>query len=257
MRIAIIGCGNIGGEIVRAVCGGRLKSNVTALMDRYPEKCFHLALILEKSTGLRPVVAEGIEDLLEVKPDLVVEAASQEAVRQYARRILERGIDLVVMSVGALLNEEFLQEVSSLDGRIYVPSGAIAGLDAVRAMRHSGITRIVLRTRKNPRSLGMKLEERKVLFEGPASRAVKEFPFNVNVAAALSLAAGREAWVQVIADPGVEMNVHELEIVSDASTLRVAVENRPSPSNPRTSYLACLSAVELLRSLEDKVRVGT
>ncbi len=257
MRIAIIGCGNIGGEIVRAVCEGRLRSAVVALMDRYPEKCLHLASTLEKSTGVRPVVAEGIEDLLEVEPDLVVEAASQEAVRQYAKQILRRGVDLVVMSVGALLDEGFLQEISSLDGRIHVPSGAIAGLDAVRAMRHSGITKVVLRTRKNPKSLGVGLEEEKVLFEGPASRAVKEFPVNVNVAAALSLAAGREAWVQVIADPNVETNIHELEVVSDASTLRVVVENRPSPSNPRTSYLACLSVVELLRSLEDKIRIGT
>ncbi len=260
MRLAVIGCGAIGGEIVSAVAEGVVHAELVALMDIYPDRCAELA----RRHGVRPVITESISQLLSTSPDLVVEAASQEAVRSYGVEVVSRGVDLVVMSVGALLDDglrERLEKIAHASGAtIYVPSGAIAGLDAVRALRLSGIKRVVLRTRKPPRALGMEDVEGPVkVFEGPAREAVKRFPRNINVVAALSLASGTEPWVEIVADPGIERNTHEIIVEAEASRLHIVVENKPSPRNPRTSHLASLSVIELLRGLSrvESIRVGT
>ncbi len=232
-----------------------MEAVLTALYDVEQGRCRRLAESLRRQ---RPMVAETLEGLLSAGPDVVVEAASQEAVKQYGLRVLEAGADLVVLSVGALMDEGLrsrLVEAARRRGhRIYVPSGAIAGLDAVYALSLDEIRSVRLVTRKPPRSLGLAEEPRRpvTLYRGPAGEAVKRFPANVNVAAALSLAAGREAEVEVIADPGATENIHEVYVDSEASRLAVRVENRPSPRNPRTSYLAALSAVALLKRLADE-----
>ena len=247
MRLAVIGCGAIGSEIVDAIRRGIVKAELTALMDIYPERCSEIA------RGMDVLITKSLDALLATNPDIVVEAASQQAVREYAPRVLEEGKILVVLSVGALLDRETLAALKRAaekgGGRVYAPTGAIAGLDAVRAARLAGIERVLLRTRKNPKSLGVEAEEEKVLYRGPASEAVKRYPFNVNVAAALALAAGVEPVVEIIADPKVDRNIHEVIVESRATRLSIRVENVPSPRNPKTSYLAALSCIELLRRL--------
>ncbi len=235
-----------------------MRARVVALYDVVRERC-------ERLTRFAPdaLIAGSLEELLAAKPDIVVEAASQEAVRQYGPTVLERGLTLVVLSVGALLDEETLKRLEEAarrgGGRVYAPTGAIAGLDAVRAMRHAGIEKVTLRTRKNPRSLGVEVDHETILYRGPAREAVKRYPFNVNVAAALALAAGVEPEVEIIADPAVDRNIHEIVVESKASRLTVRVENVPSPENPKTSYLAALSCIELLRRLASPnwLEVGT
>lgn len=238
MRVCVIGCGNVGKIIAKHkdLIGATLR-----YFDRNLEKCKNLCEGCE--------AAESFEDFLK-GCDLIVEAASPEAVRSYAESAL-RVAPLVVLSVGALLDEDLLRrllEVSRKHGNeLVVPSGAIAGLDAVKALRIVGIEELELVTTKHPRSLGVKVEEKRVLFEGRASEAVKKFPFNVNVVAALSLAAGKEARVKIVADPSIDKNVHEIFVKSKASTLHIRVENVPSPDNPKTSYLAALSVIETIR----------
>ncbi len=273
-RIALIGCGAIGTAVVRAVAEGAVDAELVALMDMYPEKCEELRnLIVRFGRGTPEVIkAPNLSKVLSMKPDIVVEAASQEAVREYGPQVLKSGADLVVLSVGALLEERvinsLLKAAEEGGSHIYVPTGAIGGLDAVRAARLAGIESVTLRTRKPPKALAGKvkdprlenLKEPLTLFKGPASEAVRKFPLNVNVAAALTLAAGKEALVEVIADPGVDRNTHEIEVVSRASRIVVRVENLPSPTNPRTSYLAPLSTIELLRRLTEsgsRLKVGT
>jgi aspartate dehydrogenase len=109
----------------------------------------------------------------------------------------------------------------------------------------------VLRTRKPPASLGVSrdLAAPVTLFRGSAQDAVRKFPANVNVAAALALASGVEPTVEVIADPKISRNIHEIVVESDAAKVRIVVENVPSPENPKTSYLAVLSAIDLLRRI--------
>jgi aspartate dehydrogenase len=263
-RIGLIGCGAIASVIVDAVAQGRVDAEIAAMMDLVPAKCRRLAGRLPQEAP-EPAIAERLEGLLAAGPSLVVEAASQEAVRLYAERVLEAGVDLVVLSVGALLDQgllgRLLQVAEERGARIYVPSGAIGGLDAVRAARHAGIERVVLRTVKPPHGLGVEepLPGPRLLYRGPASEAVKRYPFNVNVAAALALAAGTEPLVEVVVDPGAERNRHEILVDSKASSMRLVFENAPSPDNPRTSLLAALSVVELLRRITARsgLEVGT
>ncbi len=229
------------------------------LVAVYDSKEEAARVLTSKLSKQKPRIASSLEDLLAEEPDLVVEAASQEAVREYAETVLSSGADLMVLSVGALADEpllsRLLQAARSSGRRIYVPSGAIAGLDGVRASSIVGVKSVVLETRKPPKSLGVKREG--LLFEGPASEAVRLYPFNVNVAASLMLAAGIEPLVRLIADSALERNVHEIRLESDASKITIRVENVPHPSNPRTSYLAALSAIALLKKLSEPIWVGT
>jgi len=269
VRVAIIGCGAIGSVLAKAVDEGYVDVELVALMDIVKEKCSELAASLGRC---KPDIVTDIDELLAKEPDVVVEAASQQAVRDYAKKILSEGISLVVLSVGALMDSEFLKELEDLAHRhnayIYIPSGAIAGLDAVKALRRVGFRKILLRTRKPPKSLRfsknytLQLSRASgpvTIYKGVASEAVKLLPFNINVAATLSLAAGKDVEVEVLADPSIQRNVHEIVIESPASNIVVRVENVPSPENPRTSYLAALSAIELLRRIagDERIIVGT
>lgn len=264
--MAVIGCGNIGSVLVKAVDEGVVENaDVVGLYDIYPDKCRRLASQLKR---LRPAVVPTFEQLLKLSPDVVVEAASQQAVREYGLRVLEAGSDLVVLSVGALMDRELLSKLMGMARRtrrhIYIPSGAIAGLDAIYALSLDKIESVKLVTRKPPKSLadapyvkekGVDLENLRQptkIYEGPAGEAVKHFPANVNVAAALSLAAKREATVEIVADPTINRNIHEIHVDSEASKITIVVENVPSPMNPRTSYLAALSAIALLKRLADE-----
>ncbi len=248
MRLCVIGCGNVGKIIANAVDEGILNAELK-YYDRNPERC----------EALGKPYSRDFEEFLE-GCDLVLEAASPQAVRELGPKALERA-DLIVLSVGALLEEEVLNKLLEMAERfnrkIYVPSGAIAGLDAIKALSLVGIDELTLVTTKNPRALGVDVKERKVIFEGDAKEAVKRFPFNVNVVAAISLAAKKLAKVRIVADPNVDKNIHEIHVKSKASNLYIRVENTPSPMNPRTSYLAALSVIVLVRKLAERLEVGT
>ncbi|ABU82525.1 aspartate dehydrogenase [Ignicoccus hospitalis] len=251
MRLCVIGCGNVGRLVAknRGVLGVSLK-----FFDRHPERCFEVCKDdCEVSTSFDEFL-EGC--------DLVVEAASPEAVRQYAPQVLRKA-DMVVLSVGALMDKELygrlLRIAENYGTSIVVPSGAVAGIDAIKALKNAGIEEVQVITTKNPKALGVNVEEKTVLFEGPASEAVKRFPTNVNVVATVSLAAGKEATVKVVADPSVDKNVHEIRVKSKAGELYVKVTNVPSPDNPKTSLLAALSLIETLKELvkKQRIRIGT
>ncbi|ALU12677.1 aspartate dehydrogenase [Ignicoccus islandicus DSM 13165] len=218
--------------------------------DRNPNKCSELGKYVNS-----------FEELMEADCDLVVEAASPMAVREYAERALEKA-DLVVLSVGALIDEELYRKLVDkaklLGRRIYVPSGAIAGIDAIKALRRVGINEIEIEVRKNPKSLGVSANDEKVLFYGDAKEAVEKFPFNVNVVATLKLASGAPVKVKVVADPSINRNVHTIRVKSKASDIFIRVENVPSPYNPKTSYLAVLSIIELVEELSSPhvIRIG-
>ena len=155
MRVGVIGCGAIGSVLVGAICGGSVKAELVALMDMYPEKCENLVKSFCREF-LNITICKDLECLLNAKPWLVVEAASQQAVKEYIPTILNHGISVVVLSVGALLDENILKAVKETSragkARVYIPSGAIAGLDAVKALAGAGIDRVVLKTHKNVRA---------------------------------------------------------------------------------------------------------
>ncbi|MEM0340853.1 MAG: aspartate dehydrogenase [Acidilobaceae archaeon] len=256
-KIAIIGCGAIGSTLAKYVFRGFIKAELVALMDIEPERCEKVRF------SQKTKICKELECLLEERPEIVVEAASQEAVKTLVPKVLEAGIDVIVLSVGAVLDQSMLNEIESITRRtkakVYIPSGAIAGLDAIKALSLEKIERVILRTNKSFKSLGLSEKDKdELLYEGPATEAVKLYPANVNVAATLSLAAGREAWVEIWARKDLKMNVHEIEVESNISRLYIRVENTPHSENPKTSYLAVLSVTRLLKQIcEGGIIIGT
>jgi aspartate dehydrogenase len=206
--------------------------------------------------------------------DLVVEAAAQAAARAHAVPLLEAGLDVMIMSVGALADEDFyarLREAARRAGRrVYIPSGALGGLDAIKAAAIAGLDAVELITTKPPVALqgAAYFDEHPVdwdalagpttVYEGPASEAVGYFPQNVNVAAVLSLAGiGPHATrVRVVADPAATTNQHQVRARGAFGNLEVTLNNLPSPDNPKTSWLAALAAVAMLRRLADPIQLG-
>jgi len=251
IRVGLIGCGNIGHIIAQHVQG----VTIVALFDKYIER----ALDLEQITGAKAY--DKFETFIAGDFDLVVEAASVSAVIAYAAEVLSHKKNLVIMSVGALADLEFREQLRDLARRharrIYIPSGAIFGLDNLKIGRISVINRLLLRTVKSPASLGIEARERRLIFTGKAHECIKAFPKNVNVSVAMSLAAGRDADVELWVDPAVDRNVHEMVIEGDFGESCIRVTNVPSPDNPATSYLAALSILSLLKNLDDPIIVGT
>ncbi len=245
MRLCVIGCGN-----VARVLRDFLKDQDFLFFDKNPRKCEALGEYVES-----------FDRMLRSGCDLVIEAASPMAVKEYAERALDAA-DLVILSVGALIDEELygklVRKARELGRKIYVPSGAIAGIDAIKALKEVGIREIEIEVRKNPRSLGVSTTKEEVLFEGGAEEAVKKFPFNVNVVATLKLASGAPIKVRVVADPSIERNTHTIKVKSEVSELFIRISNVPSPYNPKTSYLAVLSIVELIKEIasDTPIKIG-
>lgn len=251
IRIGLLGCGNIGHIIASHAHGVK----IVALFD----KCHERALELERITGAKAYPE--FESFISGDFQIVVEAASVNAVTAYATGVLAHRKDLVIMSVGALADLDFRETLRDsarkYSRRIYIPSGAIFGLDNLKIGRISPINRLLLRTVKSPASLGIDAHERRLIFAGKAHECIKAFPRNVNVSVAMSLAAGRDTDVELWVDPDVNRNVHELVIDGDFGETFIRVTNLPSPDNPATSYLAALSILSLLNNLEDPIIVGT
>lgn len=267
LAIGVVGCGAIGAEICRAVDGGRLEARLVGVSDMDAGRAEALVHSLRRST---PVMS--LSELIAAS-DLVVEATSRAAAPAIIRESLGRSTDVMVMSVGGLLG--CLDEVVELAGRvrrkIYVPSGAVAGLDGIKGAAAGELRRVRLTTRKPPAALagapflaaqGLALDGLTAateIFTGSAREAIPAFPANVNVAASLSLAGigPDRTEVRIVADPTCPRNVHEIEAEGDFGSLRVRLENLPSPDNPKTSRMAALSAIGLLRRLASPLQVGS
>ena len=271
IRVGLIGCGVIGGFVLDAFLAGKIEN-------------FALVIICEKGQRReekKKAVAHGIkwvkkaETFADEKLDVVIEAASHEALEEYGEKILKGGMDLIPVSVGALVDSRLLNKLidAAVESgrRVHLPSGGIGGLDAIQGLILQGVEEISMTTRKPPHAwkgipyvekLGLnmdKIETPVLLYEGPAKDCVKKFPQNINIAAALSLAGiGFEATkIRILADPGVTHNTHEIHYSGEAGRLTVKFENVPVPANPKTTYLACLSVLATLKNIRSPFRVGT
>ena len=251
IRVGLLGCGNIGRIIAKEYVG----VEITALHDRIPERAEETAKLCDAE------VYQDFSSFVRADIDIVVEAASVAAVRDHAEEILSNGKDLVILSVGALADADFRERITSLaraNGRkIYIPSGAILGLDNLKVGQIAPFTRLLLRTTKSPESLNISAKRRMMIFSGKANDCIREFPKNINVAVALGLAAGREADVEIWIDPDVDRNIHEIIAEGAFGEIFIRVSNVPSTDNPSTSYLAALSILTLLKNLNEPLVVGT
>ncbi len=270
LKIGIVGCGAIGSSLAKAVVEEYFQdARLAAIYDIDPEKSRSLSRALRKNGSL---VAAGLTQAIE-KADLVIEASSAAAAWKIARSTLKNRRDIMIMSVGGILSR--LDRLRGLarrsNARVYIPSGAISGIDALKAAATGRIDKVVLTTTKNPRAFkGVEYVEKKwpglgslkepvILFSGSAERAVGLFPRNINVAAVLSLAGtgARHTKVVIIACASERKNMHEIAIECDAGSIFTRTQNVIHPDNPKTSYLAVLSAKATLRQIFDPVRVGT
>ncbi len=276
-NISIIGCGAIGSELALSV--DRMMIENVTISSLFDIKLENAEILKSKLSHNNPVIFNDFSEYIKSDNfkdvDIVVEAASQNALTSYLNSIILLKKDVLAMSVGAFANSEFfsqvIKNVEKNDTNLYLPSGAIAGIDAIKSVR-SSISYVTLTTTKNPKSLKDSpffkktnltidsIKKRTLIFEGSAVEAVQNFPANVNVAALLGLAGiGIEKTkVNVIADPSLRINKHEIKVIGKFGELIVRVKNVPSPTNPKTSYLAILSIIESLRSLTTKgVKYGT
>ena len=272
-NVGLIGCGAIGTHLALALESGRIaNASLVALFDILGSNAERLKSKLKSS----PEVYPDFERFIASSADIIVEAASQDAVRKFGRSIIDSNKDLMVMSVGALADTAFLSELLKLAAKkgcckIYVPTGAIAGIDAVRSIRHL-LDYITLTTTKSPNALAGApfFDKSKIrldtitkltpIYEGSAAEAVKMFPANINVAAVLSLAGlgVDKTKVRIVVDPKATTNKHEIVASGTFGDLKITVNNVPIPGNPKTSFLAVLSAIECLRSIcDDSLRIGS
>ncbi len=251
IKIGLLGCGNVGHVIATHAENIR----VVAVFDIIPGRAEELAALCHA----RPYT--DFDAFMREDFSIVVEAASVGAVRSYAETVLRSGRDIVVLSAGALADEEYrerLIEAAREAGKtIRIPSGAVVGLDNIKIGQVSPPKTLLLRTTKPPASLGMTADTPTEIFKGLAHDCIKQFPKNINVAVALGLAAGRDADVELWVDPAAERNVHEIFVEGDFGDIYVRVRNVPSPDNPATSYMAALSILTLLKNLENPLVVGT
>lgn len=260
MKIGLIGCGNIGEFLLEALnvkkvipdyrvvsVYGRSGRDVSAVVKNFHVKAY-----------------DDFQSFLESDIDLVIEAANIQAVKDMAPCVIRNGKDLVIVSVGALADSDFYREIKELceekGTKILIPSGAIGGLDILKAaMATQQLDFVSITTRKPPQSLSKpSLEIEEIVFEGPASEAIEQFPQNINVSIILSIVGlgSHQTNVKIIADPKVDKNHHYIEAKGAFGSVKINIENHPMPSNPKTSYLAALSVLSTLKNKKEIIQVG-
>ncbi len=270
LKIGVCGCGAIGTELCKAIDEGDIDVELYAIYDRTKE---HVARLKEQLKNTEPLVLDIIE--MTKRVDLVVECASQQAVYDIVPTALRAKCDVMTISAGAFADRELLrttQELARENGcRVYLPSGAISGLDGLRSAASAEIYSVTLTTHKHPRGLAGApyiiqnnidldaITGKTTIFEGTAMEATRAFPANVNVAATLSIAGigFEKTKVTIIADPALSRNIHEISVEGKFGAFTTRVENVPSPTNPKTSYLAALSVITTLKEITNPLHVGT
>ena len=274
-RVGIIGYGSIGKEIIAATSRNEIQNaRIVALFDK-ESTVFNKVDYDTGELNLFSDFDEFYNSDIYSNIDIIIECASKGAIKEYGKKIIDSKKDLIVLSVGAFSDEKYLIELQNLSNlnntKILIPSGAIAGLDSIRSVKKY-LNTLTIVTTKNPKSLigapyfktsKIRIDEilkETVLFEGNAVDAIELFPANVNVAVSVALAGIGlvKTQVKIVADPTLSVNKHEIVGEGTFGKIQIVVQNIPSPSNPRTSYLASLSAIECLRGLcNENFRIGT
>jgi aspartate dehydrogenase len=251
--VGVIGCGALAKIITDYAVAGNLGVEAKFFYDKNLRKAEKLAAQVDG------VAVRDVKDMLSYV-DLVVEAASPQAVVDLVPTVLQAGKHVMITSLGALMDfhlKDHLEELARQNNsHIYLPSEDIAGLDGVRSASVGEIKEVSLVTRKNPLSLGIKTDQKTILFEGKAREAVRKFPANINVAAVLSIVCGKEAKVKIIADPSVDCNYHQVQVVGDFGEIKTTTRNQSYTTNPKTSALTVYLAINLLKSFNQTLKVG-
>lgn len=271
MRIGLIGGGAIARLFLEQAGRGAMgEADVVAVMGRNDRS---RGKTLAREFGIAFVTER--DGLVASRPEVVIEAASHAAVREHVEALLSSGIAVIVLSAGALADDRLRERLERAAAQhcalLYVPSGGIGGLDALKAACAAGADEVNIAVTKPPAAwkniayverLGIdldRLDAAVTLFEGTAREGVPHFPANVNIAAALSLAGigFDRTRLTVVADPALEFNTHFIRIRGPTGSIDLRFENLPSPDNPKTAMLACFSALAAFKQFNSAVRYGT
>ncbi|MGE0267208.1 MAG: aspartate dehydrogenase domain-containing protein [Candidatus Omnitrophota bacterium] len=269
VKIGIIGCGAIGSRMAQAICKEMSKDcKVSGLFDIEMDKTDKLV----KKLNLRKTVRKkSITEVIK-SSDCIVEAVNSEDTVQIIEKIIKAKKSVIAMSVGKLLTAHYLYKLARKNKcYILLPSGAIAGVDAIKAASMANIKKITLTTRKPLKGFKAnqylqdhnidlsKITKETVLFDGSVQQAVKFFPQNINVAATIALAsqAPKKLHIKIIVSPEYTKNIHEIEMDGDFGRISTKTENVVCPDNPKTSYLAVLSGLQTLKQYCTGILIGT
>ncbi|MGI6792420.1 aspartate dehydrogenase [Aminivibrio sp.] len=270
LRVAILGCGTIGRFVADHIADGVVpRCELVAVYLRSP-----------KSRGREHLESRNIpwvtslEELFGYSPDVVVEASTHDTVEAMGPEILSRGVDFVPLSLGAFVNpglmETMVEAAEKGGSRLHIPSGGIGALDALQTALLGDVEKVTMTTRKYSTTwkgipavneLGVDLDNLKeplLLFEGPARECMKKYPQSINIGAALSIAGigFDRTMIRIYADPTVEYNTHEIRWEGSTGKVTVIFENTPVPTNPKTTYQACLSTLFVLKNMTGNRIIG-
>ena len=266
LRVGLGGFGAIGGALAERLDRGLPGLRLAAVSAR------DRARAEARLAGFaRPVPVVALAALAE-HADVVVECAPAAVFGEIAAPAVEAGRVLMAVSVGQLLeHDDLVARARQTGARIIVPTGALLGLDAVRAAAEGEIESVTMVTRKPPLGLagapyleqhGIRLDGLSAplrVFAGSAREGARGFPANVNVAAALSLAGigADRTRLEIWADPGVSRNTHRIVVEADSARFEMTIENVPSEANPRTGKITALSVIAALRALTATLKIGS
>jgi len=271
MRVGLLGSGVIARLFLEHARRGEMdNAEVVAIAGRSKAS---RGKALAREFGVPFVV--GAAKLIAARPEVVIEAASHDAVREHVEVLLSNGVAVIVLSGGALCDDELRARLERASAKhrtlLYLPSGGIGGLDALKAACAAGVDEVSIAVTKPPaawKSIAyverMKIDLDRLagpvtLFEGTAREGVPHFPSNVNIAAVLSLAGigFDRTRLKVVADPALRFNTHFITIKGKTGIIDLRFESVPSPDNPKTAMLACYSALAAFRQFNSPVRYGT
>jgi aspartate dehydrogenase len=265
LRVAIAGLGPIGKRVAEALDRGIDGLALVAVSAQNPDKHRSWLATLTRAPAILPV--EGLSEAA----DMVIECAPSKLLRSIVAPFVSGGKIAVILSVGALLeNEDLIELAKQNGGQIVVPTGALLGLDAVTAAAIGTIHSVRMVTRKPVTGLAgapyivennidiERITEPLKIFDGTAREAAKGFPANLNVAVALSLAGigPDRTKLEIWADPALTRNVHRVDVESDSARFSMSIENIPS-ENPKTGLITALSVIAYLRKQYAPLRVGS
>ncbi|QQK74449.1 aspartate dehydrogenase [Salicibibacter cibarius] len=253
MKVGLIGYGNIGKYLIQKLNDDQLLpgTRITSTFSRSRREI----------NGVE--VYNDFQAFLDSDIEIVVEASSINAVKKYGYDVLKARKNLLIISVGAFADQYFYDQIQALawkyERKVYLPSGAIGGLDILKAAKTSNqLDAVQIITRKPASSLiDEPLEEKQTVFDGTASEAIQLFPKNINVSIILSLAGigSEQTRVKIIADPAATENMHCIKAYGGFGEMTVEVKNSPMPENPKTSHLAALSVLSTLKKKEENILI--
>lgn len=258
MRLGLIGFGSIGRELHKL------------LSAQADYNFFVLSRSALRDAPDKIQQVRTVDALLQSKPDLVIECAGHAAVRAYAGHVLDAGVSLMIASVGALADTELADEIFAAahnsGSQLILPSGAIGGLDLLRAVAANGLTQVHYTGSKPPAAWNGSpaekhyaledLANRTVIFKGSGRKAALAFPKNANVVAALALACGSfdAIDVELVADPSAMANTHRYRVTSSTCSFEMTIENQPSTGNASTSMTTVLSMLQEIKAFNEQAR---